>query len=372
MIDELINDYVKQKKEYKTGLTLDDLCDDYVPADEQDDICKMNENENMLGPSPKAMEAMQRETALCNFYPEGSGKKLRKKLAERFGKDPLNYLVTDGASVALNLIGEVFLKKGDEVIVPSVTYGAYKNVTARFGGVIRTVPNKVDQSFDLEGILKAISEKTKLIIICNPNNPTGLVIPEAVLKAFLDRVPENIIVVIDEAYIQYYTEKPDGMIDYIQEENCHTIIVRTFSKVYGLAGARIGYAISSQEIIRALRGVANYFCANRVSIAGALAALDDVEYETTSIGTIVSERARLSEALTQMGYKVYPSAANFIYVDFGIEPREMCRRLEKYNVFLRGDFECTRVSIGRPEQNDRLLSVLHEELKVSQACCVRD
>lgn len=364
MIDALVNNYVKYKKEYKTGLTLDDLCDDYVPADEQKNICKLNENENMFGPSPKALEAMRTEASLCNFYPEGSGKKLRKKLAERFGQTPLNYLITDGASIALNLIGEVFLKSGDEVLAPSVTYGAYKNVTARFGGTYKTIPNQEDTSIDLESILNAVTKRTKLIFICNPNNPTGGVIPAEELKQFLNRVPEHVITVVDEAYIQYYTEEGGtGVIDYIEEEQCHTILVRTFSKVYGLAGARIGYAVSSQEIIRALRSVANYFCANRVSIAGATAALGDLEYENKSINAIVKERKRLSENLRSMGYTVYPSAANFIYVDFGVEPSELCKRLEKYNVFLRGDFACTRISIGRPEQNNRLLEVLQMELK---------
>ncbi len=364
MISDLVNDYVKQKKEYKTGLTLDDLCDDYVPADEKRDICKLNENENMFGPSPKAVEAMGREAALCNFYPEGSGRKLRNRLAERFGLDPLNYLITDGASIALNLIGEVFIRKGDEVIIPKVTYGAYKNVTARFGGTVVTVPNKDDQSIDLDGVLNAITGRTKLLFICNPNNPTGGAIPAGQMKEFLDKVPENVITVVDEAYIQYYTsEGGNGVIDYIEEEHCHTIIVRTFSKVYGMAGARIGYAISSQEIIRALRSVANYFCANRVSIAGAVAALGDLEYEKMSIETIVSERKRVTDELRKMGYKVYDSEANFVYVDLGIKPLELCKRLEKFNVYLRGDFECTRISIGRPEQNDRMLSVIRKELR---------
>lgn len=364
MISDLVNDYVKQKKEYKTGLTLDDLCDDYVPADEKRDICKLNENENMFGTSPKAVEAMKEEAALCNFYPEGSGRKLRDRLSEKFGLNPLNYLVTDGASVGLNLIGEAFLKEGDEVIIPEVTYGAYKNVTARFGGVVVTVPNNDDQSIDLEGVLDAVTDKTKLLFICNPNNPTGGVIPAKQLEAFLDRVPEHVIAVVDEAYIQYYTDEGgNGVIDYIKEENCHTIIVRTFSKVYGMAGARIGYAISSQEIIRALRSVANYFCANRVSIAGAVAALGDLDYEKESIGTTVSERRRITDELRKMGYRVYDSAANFVYVDLKIKPSEVCERLEKFNVYLRGDFECTRISIGRPEQNDMMLSVIRKELK---------
>lgn len=364
MIIDLVSDYVRQKKEYKTGLTLDDLCDDYVPADEKRDICKLNENENMFGTSPKAVEAMKNEAALCNFYPEGSGRKLRNRLAERFGIDPLNYLITDGASVALNLIGEVFIRENDEVIIPEVTYGAYKNVAARFGGVVVTVPNNDDQSIDLDGVLKAITDKTKLLFICNPNNPTGGAIPAQRLKKFLDKVPENVISVVDEAYIQYYIEDGgNGVIEYIKEEGCHTIIVRTFSKVYGMAGARIGYAVSSQEIIRALRSTANYFCANRVSIAGATAALEDLKYEKESILTTVSERKRVTEELRKMGYKVYDSAANFVYVDFKIKPSELCKKLEKFNIYLRGDFGCTRISIGRPEQNDRMLSVVSKELK---------
>lgn len=364
MINDLINDYVKNKPEYQTGLTIDDLYSDYVPAECHHEICKMNENENMLGTSPMAVKAMSEAAALCNYYPEGSAAPLREKLAEKYGLEPLNYLVTEGASVALNLIGELFLQKGDEVIIPSVTYGAYKNVTRRFGGSIVTVPVKEDMSFHLEAMLRAITEKTKLIFFCNPNNPTGMVFSEKELSAFIKRVPERVIVVVDEAYFQF-NEKGNkaGMTGVIQEENCHTILVRTFSKVYGMAGARIGYAVSSKEIIRALRGVANYFCSSRMAIAGALAALDDKEFEKKSRELIISERNRLCEAFRSWGYYVCDSGANFLFVDFKIPPKKLCGALEKYNIFLRGDFDYTRISMGMPEQNDRLLAVLPKVLK---------
>lgn len=174
MLADMINDYVKDSPAYRVGITMDDVREDYVLADFRDDICKMNENENLLGVSPKAVKAMQETAVLCNYYPEGTGKALRRKLAERYGLSEYHYMITEGASVAINVIGEVFIREGDEVLIPAQSYGAYGNTAKRFKGTPVYVPMRGDKGIDLDAVLDAITPKTKLIFICNPNNPTGM------------------------------------------------------------------------------------------------------------------------------------------------------------------------------------------------------
>lgn len=364
MNTDILNDYVKDSPEYKVGLTMDDVREDYFFADFRDDICKMNENENLLGVSPKAVEAIRKNAETINYYPEGTGKAVRRKLAARYGLTEYNYMITEGASVALNLIGEVFLKPGEEVIIPSQTYGAYRNVAKRYKGVPIFVPNKMDKSIDLQAILGKITDRTRLIFICNPNNPTGMTCDDIELLDFIKKVPEDVIVVVDEAYFQFI-RRPDykTAIEAIEEEHCHTIVVRTFSKVYGMAGARIGYIISSLEIIRYMSRIVNYFCANKLALVGAEAALDDHEFEEKTLATVAEERKYLTDIFERLGYYVCPSDANFIFVDFRQDAHVLCENLQKQGVILRGDYDYVRISIGTRKQNERAVRALSEYLK---------
>lgn len=364
MNTDILNDYVKDSPEYKVGLTMDDVREDYFLADFRDDICKMNENENLLGVSPKAMKAIREAAETINYYPEGTGKAVRRKLAARYGLTEYHYMITEGASVALNLIGEVFLKPGEEVIIPSQTYGAYRNVARRYRGVPVIVPNKEDKSIDLQGILKKITDKTRLIFICNPNNPTGMRCDDEELLDFIRKVPEDTIVVIDEAYFQFIrNENYKTAIEAIEEEHCHTIVVRTFSKVYGMAGARIGYIISSLEIIRFMSRMVNYFCTNKLALIGAAAALEDAEFEEKTLKTVAEEREYMTEAFERMGYYVCPSDTNFIFVDLKTDPHTLCEAMQKKGIILRGDYDYVRISIGTRKQNKRVLDALAQYLK---------
>ena len=364
MNTDILNDYVKDSPEYRVGLTMDDVREDYFLADFRDDICKMNENENLLGVSPKAMEAIKNNLETINYYPEGTGKAVRRKLAARYGMTEYNYMITEGASVALNLIGEVFLKPGEEVIIPSQTYGAYRNVTRRYKGVPVIVPNKADKAIDLDGILAHITDKTRLIFICNPNNPTGMSCDDEELLAFIKKVPEDVIVVVDEAYFQFIRKQDYcTAMEAIEEEHCHTIVVRTFSKVYGMAGARIGYIVSSLEIIRYMSRMVNYFCTNKLALIGAAAALDDHEFAEMTLTTVAAEREYLTKAFEAMGYYVCPSDTNFIFVDFGRDAHELCEDMQKKGIILRGDYDYVRISVGTRKQDERVLQALTEYLK---------
>lgn len=364
MIKDLINNYVKDCPEYKVGLTMDDVREDYVLAEFRDEICKVNENENLLGVSPKAQEAMRRAAGACNYYPEGTGKALRAKLSGRYGLTPYNYMITEGASVALNLIGEVFLRPGDEVLIPRQTYGAYRNVAMRYQGVPVFVPMKEDKGIDLEALLKAIRPKTKLIFLCNPNNPTGMSCGDGELLAFLREVPEDVVVAVDEAYFQFIGKNGyQTALNAISEDRCHTIVVRTFSKVYGMAGARVGYIVSSLEIIRYMSRIVNYFCTNKIALDGALAALDDADFEEYTLRTVAEQKKYMTREFEAMGWHVCPSDTNFIFVDFGVPPKELCEKLQKSGIIARGDFDFTRISTGTPEQSRRIVETVKRLLK---------
>lgn len=361
MNTDILNDYVKDSPAYRVGLTMDDVREDYVLADFRDDICKMNENENLLGVSPKAMEAIRQAVETINYYPEGTGKAVRRKLAERYGLSEYHYMITEGASVALNLVGEVFLKPGEEVIIPSQTYGAYGNVTRRYKGIPVIVPNREDKSIDLDGILQAVTDKTRLIFLCNPNNPTGMTCDDDALLSFLKKVPKDVMVVVDEAYFQFI-RKPGykTAIHAITEEDCNVIVVRTFSKVYGMAGARIGYVVSSLEVIRYMSRMVNYFCTNKLALVGALAALDDTEFEELTLKTVAEEKDYLTEELQKMGFFVCPSDSNFLFVDFQMDAHKLCEEMQKQGIILRGDYDFVRISIGTRKQDERVIKALKE------------
>lgn len=363
MLADMINDYVKDSPAYRVGITMDDVREDYVLADFRDDICKMNENENLLGVSPKAVKAMQETAVLCNYYPEGTGKALRRKLAERYGLSEYHYMITEGASVAINVIGEVFIREGDEVLIPAQSYGAYGNTAKRFKGTPVYVPMRGDKGIDLDAVLDAITPKTKLIFICNPNNPTGMALEDEQLLDFIRKVPDHVMVVVDEAYFQFIRrEDYKTALDAITEENCRVMVIRTFSKVYGMAGARVGYVVSSLEVIRYLSRMVNYFCTNKLALAGALAALDDKEFEELTLSTVREERIYLTQELEKMGYYVCPSDTNFIFVDLQTDSTKLCEKMQQFGIILRGDYDYTRISIGTRKQNQRVIEKLKEVL----------
>lgn len=363
MLADMINDYVKDSPAYRVGITMDDVREDYVLADFRDDICKMNENENLLGVSPKAVKAMQETVVLCNYYPEGTGKALRRKLAERYGLSEYHYMITEGASVAINVIGEVFIREGDEVLIPAQSYGAYGNTAKRFKGTPVYVPMRGDKGIDLDAVLDAITPKTKLIFICNPNNPTGMALNDEELLDFIRKVPDHVMVVVDEAYFQFIRrEDYKTALDAITEENCRVMVIRTFSKVYGMAGARVGYVVSSLEVIRYLSRMVNYFCTNKLALAGALAALDDKEFEELTLSTVREERIYLTQELEKMGYYVCPSDTNFIFVDLQTDSMKLCEKMQQFGIILRGDYDYTRISIGTRKQNQRVIEKLKEVL----------
>ena len=274
-----------------------------------------------------------------------------------------HYMITEGASVAINVIGEVFIREGDEVLIPAQSYGAYGNTAKRFKGTPVYVPMRGDKGIDLDAVLDAITPKTKLIFICNPNNPTGMALNDEELLDFIRKVPDHVMVVVDEAYFQFIRrEDYKTALDAITEENCRVMVIRTFSKVYGMAGARVGYVVSSLEVIRYLSRMVNYFCTNKLALAGALAALDDKEFEELTLSTVREERIYLTQELEKMGYYVCPSDTNFIFVDLQTDSMKLCEKMQQFGIILRGDYDYTRISIGTRKQNQRVIEKLKEVL----------
>lgn len=360
MIETLLNKFLLEEPVYRVAAPLDQVKQEY----HLNEIYKLNSNENPFGVSPKAVAAMQKAAAEVNFYPEGTGAALRAKIGERLGIAPDQVMITEGASVALNLIGEAFILPDDEVVEPAVTYGSYRGIIKRNGGVVVDVPMREDLGIDFPALLRAITPKTKLIFLCNPNNPTSIACDPQELLDFLDAVPAHVVTIVDEAYIQF-VDDPDypSMVGQIAD-NKNLLVVQTLSKLYGMAGARVGYILSNAKIIKYLNRIANYFCTNKLALAGAVAALDDTEFAAMTLRKTKEGRDYLTRALREMGFAPYPSSTNFLYVDCKVDPFALCEELKKQGYAIRGNFALTRISIGTMAQNEGLIAAMKRVLPI--------
>ncbi|ENY8916980.1 TPA: histidinol-phosphate transaminase [Clostridioides difficile] len=351
---------VKELHQYVPGEPIEKVKEKYGVKE----IIKLASNENPLGPSPKVMEAMIEMLKQGQLYSEPEANELRRKLAEKLDLKPENFIVANGADNVITLIGEAFINRGDEVIYCNPTFPSYRTATIKNEGIPVEVPLTEDYKYDLQGILDKITDKTKLICVCNPNNPTGTIVDDKELEEFLKKVPENIITILDEAYIEFLTvpNYVDGL-KYVRE-NYNVIVTRTFSKIYGLAGLRVGYGIDKDEIIRTLFTVKEPFSANRVAISGATAALDDEEfiketYELNRVGM-----AYFKEEFTKMGFDVVDSQSNFLYVDMKTDIPKLFEDLKKRGFVIRPSATHARVSIGTMEENKKFVAVLKEILNI--------
>ncbi|EQG57151.1 histidinol-phosphate transaminase [Clostridioides difficile DA00145] len=360
MIEKLLRNTVKELHQYVPGEPIEKVKEKYGVKE----IIKLASNENPLGPSPKAIEAMIEMLKQGQLYPEPEANELRRKLAEKLDLKPENFIVANGADNVITLIGEAFINRGDEVIYCNPTFPSYRTATIKNEGIPVEVPLTEDYKYDLQGILDKITDKTKLICVCNPNNPTGTIVDDKELEEFLKKVPENIITILDEAYIEFLTvpNYVDGL-KYVRE-NYNVIVTRTFSKIYGLAGLRVGYGIAKDEIIRTLFTVKEPFSANRVAISGATAALDDEEfiketYELNRVGMTY-----FKEEFTKMGFDVVDSQSNFLYVDMKTDIPKLFEDLKKRGFVIRPSATHARVSIGTMEENKKFVAVLKEILNI--------
>jgi histidinol-phosphate aminotransferase len=328
---------------------------------------KLASNENVLGPSPRALAAIRKELSNLHMYPEGPCPDLREALARKFSVEEENVVVSNGADNLLALVAGAFINEGEEAVMATPTFSMYPTVTRIMGG--KPVEVKLSGfTHDLPSMLKRINRKTKLLFVCNPNNPTGTIVSRGELGAFLTRVPERIVVVLDEAYWDFADspEYPKG-VAYVKEGR-PVIVLRTFSKVYGLAGLRVGYAIGRRDLIDCLYRVRESFPVHRLGQAGAVAALKDKAHEEKSIRMVIEGRKYLYRKLAAMGLFYVPSQANFVFIDLGMDSKEALQGLLREGVIIRPGYiwgypTFARVTVGRMEDNRRFIKALNKIIK---------
>ena len=334
------------------------------------EITKMASNETPLGPSPKAVAAMEQELRNVNLYPEGSCTLLRRELSRRKGIDEDMITFSNGADNCILLIGNAFINEGDEILMAHPSFFVYRTVTKIMGGHPVSVRLK-NHAHDLDEMLKAVSRKTKLIFVCNPNNPTGTIVEKDALDDFVSRLPDHVILVMDEAYAEFASDEqfPDGL-DYIKQGH-RVISLRTFSKIYGLAGLRIGYAMGCKELVAALNRVREPYPVSRIAQAGALGALEDEEFKRAVLRNNEEGKVYLYDQLEKMKLAYVPTHTNFVFMDLGRDSREVFESLLREGIIIRpGHLWNTptfaRVTIGTMKENTAFIHALRRVLRGPQ------
>src|SRR5437763_3171476 len=360
-IEELIPDYLRGLPVYVPGKPIEE-----VERELKIHAVKLASNENPLGPSPKAMVAARAVLGDSNRYPDGGTHALRQTLAERRGVSAEEIFVGLGSSEIIDLAARVLLRAGLQGLTSEGTYAPFSVAIRASGAELVRVPLR-EFAFDLKAMAKAITPKAAVIYLANPNNPTGSAFGSEEFNEFLAAVPDGVLVVLDEAYIHYAVSMAlrDSVEAYRQRKNL--LILRTFSKVYGLAGLRIGYAIGRPELLSAMNKLRTPFNTSGVAQAAALAALDDKEHVTRCIETNAAERKRLCEGLEKLGLQPVRSEANFVFIPVGPEAKAIGDDLLHLGVIVRplgwmGFPEAIRISVGTVEENDKCLSALGQVL----------
>lgn len=348
---------------YQPGRPIEEVARELgLPAD---DIIKLASNENPLGPSRLALAAMRKALAQTNLYPDGNAFYFRQKLAAKLAMDPAHLVLGNGSNEILELLGHALLSPDAEVVVSQYCFAVYPIVTALFGARLTVVPAR-DYGHDLEAMLAAITPATRIVFVANPNNPTGTSVAPEKLLAFIRAVPSHVVVALDEAYIEFLEQPLDLLPEIRNGGRSNLILMRTFSKIYGLAGLRLGYGIAHPEFIAELEKVRQPFNVNSVAQAGALAALDDTGHAERT-RRLNSRGLRLyARTFRKLGLEFVPSSANFILVRVG-EGQRVFNELQKLGVIVRpmGGYqlpEWVRISVGTPKQNQRCLAALKQVL----------
>ncbi len=331
-------------------------------------VIKLASNENPLGPSPKAIEAIFKKAEESNYYPEDDSYYLREGLSE-FTKFPKEWIIVGaGGAELIKMIAIAFMDNGEKSIIPEKSFLMYTLAVQEVAGseAIVKVPLTEDYRIDIEGIIKALDEKVKIIWIANPNNPTGTIIKKSELEKLLSAMDENQILVYDEAYKEYVDdpEYPSGL-ELLRRGEKRIIVLRTFSKIYGLAGLRVGYSVCVPEIVNILFKVKTPFNVPRISQEAALAALHDEEHVKRSIETNKKGKDFLSKAFQEMGIRFLPSQANFITIIPDLDPLTLYEKLLEKGIIVRPvkAFEMPegiRITIGREDENQYLVNALKE------------
>jgi histidinol-phosphate aminotransferase len=329
-------------------------------------IIKLASNENPLGPSPAALAAMKGALRQTHLYPDGNAFYLKKRLAAALKVTPAHLVMGNGSNDVIEFLGHALLGPGDEIVVSQYCFAIYPIMARLLGARVITVPAK-DYGHDIPAMLKAVTVNTKLMFVANPNNPTGTLAPAAELRRLVEELPESVVLAMDEAYIEFI-EKPVDLAPIIRSgRKPNVILLRTFSKIYGLAGLRIGYGIGDPEFITALEKIRQPFNVNSLAQAGALAALDDRAHVRKTRQNNARGLKYFEKAFAAMKVEFIRSSANFILGRVGAG-QQVFEELQRRGIIARpmGGYqlpEWIRISVGTPAENERCVKALREILR---------
>jgi len=337
-------------------------------------MIKLASNENPFGPSPLALEAIRAAAAEVNLYPDNDASELRQALAARHQLDEQQIFIADGSLGILDVIARTLLVPGTNCISSERSFISYPIVTRTIGAQFVGLPMRND-AYDLDAIVEAINEQTRAVILANPNNPTGTMFDADATEAFLHRVPESVLVVLDEAYSDFaeYFARQRGItysrsFEYVRAGRQNVLVLRTFSKAHGLAGIRLGYACGNPELLRYFARVRNSFSISVVAEAAGLAAIRDVSHIRKTVENNAVGAAWLMERFKELGIPAVPTSANFIYFTIDEDANAFAKRMQAEGVIVRslvpwGAPNAIRVSIGTPEQNETFVRALKKVVR---------
>jgi histidinol-phosphate aminotransferase len=366
MIDQYANRFICDLVAYEPGKPIDETARELGLDPSQ--IVKVASNENPLGPSPLAKIAMRDALEDSHIYPDGGGYRLRSAIADSFDMELGNVVLGNGSNEIIELLCHTFLNRDAELIAAKHAFVVYKLMATLFGAKYVEVP---DPGFihDLDAMAAAITEKTRLVFIANPNNPTGTMVDQAAIDRFMAKVPEHVIVVFDEAYFEFPDSPPDTL-KFVREGR-NVCVLRTFSKIHGLAALRVGYGLASKNVATLLQKARQPFNVNSIAQAGALAALADEEHIAKTRAVNRSGMAYYEKELAARGLEYVPSFANFLLIKTG-DGDQVFKDMLKQGVIVRAMSsyklpEWVRISIGTEPQNHRCIQVLDSVLAASSA-----
>lgn len=348
----------------------------YVPGKPMEDVMrelgltevvKLASNENPLGPSPKALEAVRESLDSINYYPDGACRALTQKLADKLGVDPEGIIFANGEDNIISLISKTFLNEGEEMIMADPSFSSFEIGARAVGGKVLKVPVGPDFITDLEAMAAAVTPPTKLIFLCNPNNPTGTINTRQEVEKFLASLPDRVLVVLDEAYKEFVEDPdyPEGL-DYVRAGK-NVLVTRTFSKVYGLAGLRVGFAVGHPDFIGGMKRIREAFATNRLAQIAALAALDDDEFMHRVVAVNKEGREYFYSEFERLGLPYIRSQTNYVMVDTKQDIRQVFLDLQREGVIIRPAYiwdmpTWARVSVGTGEENKKFIQALEKVL----------
>jgi histidinol-phosphate aminotransferase len=360
----LVPPYVASLTPYIPGKPIEEVEREYGVSN----VAKLASNENALGPSPRALAAAREAAAKVNLYPDGSAFYLRNALAAHLGVDAREVFVGNGSNELIELLVRTFVLDGEEVLTSAQSFIAYKLAAQAHGRTLVEAPMKARFHYDLDAIKKLLSRRTKVVFLANPDNPTGTWFTEAELTPFLDAVPKDTLVVLDEAYVEFVDAPGFQDALALRRKYPNVVVLRTFSKIYGLAGLRLGYAVARPEVVEYVDRVRAPFNVNLVAQAAGIAALGDLPHVEASRALVREERPFLSGGLARLGATVVPSQGNFVLADFPGRPgKELFEALLREGVVVRpmggyGFPTAQRVTVGLRPENEKCLAALEKVL----------